>query len=106
MASTVDQSRLEGFVSPAITKPVYSIASIPADGIGPEVIEPGIAVLKSIAKKSGKFEIDFTDFDWSSEVYKKTGSYLPPNYLETLRKFDAILLVESGDSPSARCVPS
>ncbi|KAI5478411.1 putative tartrate dehydrogenase [Pseudohyphozyma bogoriensis] len=84
-------SQLEGCAPPAITKPSYKIASIPADGIGPEVIDSAVACLKAIAKKSGKFSLDFTDFDWSSEVYKKTGSYLPPNHLDILRQFDAIL---------------
>ncbi|KAM0747981.1 putative Tartarate dehydrogenase [Meredithblackwellia eburnea MCA 4105] len=85
-------SMADGIAPPAVTKKSYKIASIPADGIGPEVIEAGIAVLKAIAKKSGgKFTLDFEHFDWSSEVYKKTGSYVPKNHLEILRQFDAIL---------------
>ncbi|GAA6006423.1 hypothetical protein JCM10207_004928, partial [Rhodosporidiobolus poonsookiae] len=89
--NSVSQPVLEGFVAPIETKSVYKIASIPADGIGPEVIEAGIAVLNAIAKKSGTFSFDFEHFDWSSETYKRTGSYLPPNHLDILRKFDAIL---------------
>ncbi|KAI1076470.1 tartrate dehydrogenase/decarboxylase ttuC [Whalleya microplaca] len=69
----------------------YSIASIPADGIGPEVIEAAIAVLKTLAKTLGTFEINFTHFDWSSETYKKTGKYIPDGGLEELKKHDAIL---------------
>lgn len=68
----------------------YSIASIPADGIGPEVIEAGITVLKSLAKELQTFDIDFTHYDWDSERYKKTGSYIPEGGLEQLRKHDAI----------------
>lgn len=86
-------THLEGYAPPAITKPSYKIASIPADGIGPEVIEAGIAVLKAIAKKNGNFTLNFEEFDWSSETYKRTGSYLPPNHLDILRQFDAILYV-------------
>lgn len=73
------------------TRPLYKIASIPADGIGPEVIEAGITVLKKLATTLNKFDLDFTHFDWSSDVYKKTGKYLPDDALTTLKKFDAIL---------------
>lgn len=81
----------DGWASTAETKQVYSIASIPADGIGPEVVEAAITVLKAIAKKRGTFQLDFTNFDWSSETYKKTGKYVPDNHLDILREFDAIL---------------
>ncbi|EFE41170.1 tartrate dehydrogenase, putative [Trichophyton verrucosum HKI 0517] len=69
----------------------YRIASIPGDGIGPEVISAGITVLKKLASSLGKFELDFETFDWSSEYYKKHGKYLPDDALTTLKKFDAIL---------------
>ncbi|OCF30791.1 tartrate dehydrogenase [Kwoniella heveanensis BCC8398] len=81
----------DGIAPQAQTKQVYSIASIPADGIGPEVVEAAIVVLKAIAKKRGTFQLEFTNFDWSSDRYKKTGSYVPKGHLDTLRQFDAIL---------------
>jgi tartrate dehydrogenase/decarboxylase/D-malate dehydrogenase len=31
----------------------YRIAAIPADGIGPEVIEAGVTVLKALAEQRG-----------------------------------------------------
>lgn len=69
----------------------YSVASIPADGIGTEVVEAAITVLKTLSETLGSFEIDFTHFDWSSETYKKTGKYIPDGGLEELKKHDAIL---------------
>ncbi|KAL0068931.1 hypothetical protein AAF712_003924 [Marasmius tenuissimus] len=69
----------------------YKIASIPADGIGPEVIQAGIEVLQTLSKTLKTFQLDFTHFDWNSERYKSTGSYIPEGGLEELRKFDAIL---------------
>lgn len=72
-------------------RPTYRIASIPADGIGPEVIEAGVTVLKKFAETLDTFDLDFTNFDWSSDYYKKHGRYLPENALETLKKYDAIL---------------
>ncbi|KEQ78380.1 tartrate dehydrogenase/decarboxylase [Aureobasidium pullulans EXF-150] len=69
----------------------YSIATIPADGIGPEVVEAGVEVLKSLSQKLGTFKLDFVNYDWSSETYKKTGKYIPDGGLEQLKKHDAIL---------------
>lgn len=80
-------------MTPAQTSgiPSYSIASIPADGIGPEVINAGIAALQSLADTLKTFKLDFTHYDWSSETYKKTGKYIPDGGLEQLKKHDAIL---------------
>ncbi|KAG9233846.1 hypothetical protein BJ875DRAFT_463142 [Amylocarpus encephaloides] len=72
-------------------RPSYRIASIPADGIGPEVIEAGITVLKKLASTLDAFDLDFTSFDWGSDRYKREGKYLPDDGLETLKKYDAIL---------------
>ncbi|KAI5921725.1 hypothetical protein F4810DRAFT_677498 [Camillea tinctor] len=69
----------------------YNIASIPADGIGPEVVDAAISVLKTLAETLGTFDINFTHFDWSSETYKKTGKYIPNGGLDELKKYDAIL---------------
>jgi isocitrate dehydrogenase len=69
----------------------YSIASIPADGIGPEVVEAGIEVLKALAESLDTFKLEFTHYDWSSDTYKKTGKYIPDGGLESLKKHDAIL---------------
>lgn len=69
----------------------YSIAAIPADGIGPEVIEAGIVVLKALARALNTFNLNFTNYDWSSDTYKKTGKYIPDGGLEALKNHDAIL---------------
>src|SRR5437870_9616816 len=68
----------------------YRIATIGGDGIGPEVIGAGVQVLKALAKKDGRFALEFKDFDWSSQRYLKHGQYIPEGGLEKLRKFDAI----------------
>ncbi|MGH7108097.1 MAG: isocitrate/isopropylmalate family dehydrogenase, partial [Acetobacteraceae bacterium] len=68
----------------------YSIAAIPADGIGPEVIEAGITVLERLQKRVGDFRLSFGRFDWGSGYYKKHGVMMPPDGLQTLRAFDAI----------------
>ena len=68
----------------------YNIASIPADGIGQEVISAGIEVLTTLANTLGSFTITFKHYDWSSATYKKTGKYIPDGGLEQLRSHDAI----------------
>jgi hypothetical protein len=68
----------------------YKIACIPADGIGPEVIDAGVKVLEALSTASKSFTLDFEHYDWSSETYKKTGKYIPDNGLEDLKKHDAI----------------
>ncbi|KAK6355232.1 hypothetical protein TWF696_004346 [Orbilia brochopaga] len=70
---------------------VYKIASIPADGIGPEVISAGITVLQTLSKALGTFDLAIEHFDWSSATYLKTGKYIPDGGHEKLKQFDAIL---------------
>lgn len=68
----------------------YRIAAIPADGIGPEVIAAGLQALKTLARRDSGFTIDVTEFDWSSERYKRTGALMPEDGLDQLKAFDAI----------------
>ena len=68
----------------------YSIAAIPADGIGPEVIGAGIQVLKALEKRLGDLRFDIRNFDWGSDYYRKHGVMMPADGLATLKKFDAI----------------
>jgi tartrate dehydrogenase/decarboxylase/D-malate dehydrogenase len=68
----------------------YSIASIPGDGIGPEVIGAGVAVLQALARHSNSFSLDFTSFEYGSEHYRRHGVMMPDDALERLRGFDAI----------------
>ena len=75
----------------------YKIASIPADGIGPEVISAGITVLQTLAFTFNTFSFDFTHFDWSSDRYLSTGAYIPADGLIQLQSHDAILFGAVGD---------
>ena len=68
----------------------FNIASIPADGIGPEVIGAGIQVIHAAIAKNTDVEIDFTHFDWGSDYYKSHGEMMPENGLDQLKAFDAI----------------
>ncbi len=68
----------------------YRIAAIPADGIGPEVINAGLEVLDAVARRTGQFDFDVTSFDWGSVYYKTHGQMMPADGLDQLKPFDAI----------------
>ncbi|MDQ7786886.1 MAG: 3-isopropylmalate dehydrogenase [Thermodesulfovibrionales bacterium] len=69
----------------------YTIAVIPGDGTGPEVIREGMKVLDALSGKFG-IKFNFQHFDFGGERYLRTGETLPDGTLEELKKFDAIYL--------------
>ena len=70
----------------------YRIAVIAGDGIGPEVINESVKVLKRVAELDGTFTFKFDSFPWGCEYYQKTGEMMPENGIDILRLYDAILL--------------
>ncbi|MEO6566657.1 MAG: tartrate dehydrogenase [Casimicrobiaceae bacterium] len=76
----------------------YSIATIPGDGIGKEVIPAGQRVLEAVAATSGgALRFEFEDFDWGGDYYRRHGLMMPADGLEPLRSKDAILFGSAGD---------
>ncbi len=69
----------------------FSIAVIPGDGIGQEVIPPALDVLRAAGARFD-LHFDFAPFDWGAEYYFQHGAMMPPNALEQLAAHDAILL--------------
>ncbi|MGH7333929.1 MAG: tartrate dehydrogenase [Candidatus Rokuibacteriota bacterium] len=69
----------------------HRVAVIPGDGIGKEVLPEGIRVLDAAGRRFG-LEFAWTHFDWSCEMYLKTGRMMPENGLEQLRPFEGIFL--------------
>ena len=68
-----------------------TVAVIPGDGIGVEVIESARAVLAAVCAKHSIL-LSYTEFDWSCERYTDEGAMMPADGIDTLRGFDAILL--------------
>ena len=68
----------------------HKIAAIPADGIGPEVIDAGLQVLEALARYDGNFDFEIEHFDWGTDRYKATGKLMPDDGAEQLKQFDAI----------------
>ncbi|KAI0484811.1 hypothetical protein GGR56DRAFT_44933 [Xylariaceae sp. FL0804] len=66
------------------------IAVIPGDGIGTEVTPYGVRCLKAAARVFG-LTLEFETFDFAScAYYREHGDMLPPDWKETLSRFDAI----------------
>jgi 3-isopropylmalate dehydrogenase len=74
----------------------YSIALIPGDGIGTEVIAEAVKVLQAVAIYAD-CEFETTDYDLGARRYNETGELLPESVIEDLRSHDAILLGAIGD---------
>ncbi len=70
----------------------YKIAVIAGDGIGPEVLDEGIKVLKKVAELDGGFDFEFTYFPWGCEYYLKHGKMMDDDGMDKLKEFDAIYL--------------
>ncbi len=71
---------------------LLKIAVYPGDGIGPEVIDEAIGVLRRTEELDRGFAGELTSFPWGVEHWKKHGKIVPDDFLAVLRPFDAILL--------------
>ncbi|VVJ21569.1 D-malate dehydrogenase [decarboxylating] (EC [Amycolatopsis camponoti] len=69
----------------------FTIAAVPADGVGTEVVTAGRAVLDALAAASGgAFAFDWTEFPWGCGYYERTGRMMDDDGLDALKGFDAI----------------
>jgi 3-isopropylmalate dehydrogenase len=69
----------------------YSIAVIPGDGTGPEVVSEGIKALEAIGNKCS-LNFEFNNYDLGGEKYMKEGILLPESVVGELRDMDSIFL--------------
>src|SRR5260370_6745245 len=74
----------------------FSIAVIPGDGVGQEVVPAALRVLEAIGPRCDA-GFDLQTFDWGAEYYFRNGKRLPADALALLRPMDAILLGAIGD---------
>lgn len=70
----------------------YSVAVIAGDGIGKDVIDVGLSVMRQVQEVAGDFKIEFQEFPWSCAYYLEHGHMMPDDATKTLRQFDAIYL--------------
>ncbi|HET9526632.1 MAG TPA: 3-isopropylmalate dehydrogenase [Pyrinomonadaceae bacterium] len=74
-----------------------TIAVIPGDGIGPEVVREAVRVIRHLEQTRG-LEVELVDFDWGAEKFLRDGVTLPDGALEMLSsEFHAILAGAFGD---------
>jgi 3-isopropylmalate dehydrogenase len=69
----------------------YKIATIPGDGIGPDVVRVAVEVLEAVARRFG-FELSFAEAPMGGAAIDKFGEPLPASSLATCRASDAVLL--------------
>ncbi|MGL5928991.1 MAG: 3-isopropylmalate dehydrogenase [Dermatophilaceae bacterium] len=72
------------------------LAVIGGDGIGPEVVAEGVAVLRAALGDDGP-KVGTTEYDLGARRWHATGETLPESVLDELRGHDVILLGAIGD---------
>jgi 3-isopropylmalate dehydrogenase len=76
-------------------KPNYTIAVIPGDGIGPEIVEAAGTILTRVAGLDG-FTANLIQYEAGAGAYQKYGDPLPPETLAGCRRADAIFKGPTG----------
>ena len=74
----------------------HSVAVVPGDGIGPEVIDGALMALDAVADAEG-FALEVTNYDLGADRYLRTGQVLPDEDLQRLSEHEAVLLGAVGD---------
>ncbi len=73
----------------------YQITLLPGDGIGPEIIDVTVKVLKEVGKQCN-LTFNFSKALMGGAAIDETGEPLPQQTLETCRNSDAVLLAAIG----------
>jgi tartrate dehydrogenase/decarboxylase/D-malate dehydrogenase len=74
----------------------HSIAVIPGDGIGREVIPEGVRVLEAAGAKHG-IRLRWQEYPWSCDWYKAHGRMCPEDAPQILRRHDAVFFGAVGN---------
>ncbi|MDS0222313.1 isocitrate/isopropylmalate family dehydrogenase [Haloarcula sp. S1AR25-5A] len=73
------------------TTTTYDIELIPGDGIGPEVVDAALPLIRAVADDHG-LAFDITRRDWGTEYYLEQGEMMPEDGVSRLADSDAIFL--------------
>ncbi|HEY1472987.1 MAG TPA: isocitrate/isopropylmalate family dehydrogenase [Pseudolabrys sp.] len=79
----------------------FHIAVLPGDGIGPEVMEPTLEILRRIEATTPSLAFRFTEGAAGANHYRETGKSMPETTIKLCEAADAILLGACG-LPSVR----
>ncbi|KJS88408.1 MAG: 3-isopropylmalate dehydrogenase [Peptococcaceae bacterium BICA1-8] len=74
----------------------FNIATLPGDGVGPEVINEGIKVLKAAEEIVTGFSLEFEKYDAGNGHYLKTGVTLPESVFQACKDSNAIFMGSIG----------
>lgn len=66
------------------------LAVIPGDGVGPEVIEVTVPILRAALKRHDQ-QLEVTDLDWGGERFLREGAAMPADAAQIARDHDAVL---------------
>jgi tartrate dehydrogenase/decarboxylase/D-malate dehydrogenase len=69
-----------------------SLAVIPGDGIGIEVVREARRTLDVLSELDGGLAFNYTEFPWGCRYYTEHGEMAPEGFLRTLGGFEAIFL--------------
>jgi tartrate dehydrogenase/decarboxylase/D-malate dehydrogenase len=75
----------------------HRIAVIAGDGIGPEVTQEAVRILRRVAALDSGISFEFEEMPWGSDYYLRHGEMMPKDALSRLDAFDAIQLGAVGD---------
>lgn len=87
----------------------FNLAVLPGDGIGPEIMEQGVAVMKAVCEKFGH-SVEFNYAICGADAIDKVGNPFPDETLQTCKDADAVLFAAVGDprfdnDPTAKVRP-
>ena len=77
---------------------IHKIAVLPGDGVGPEIIQEGVKVLKAVQEKyQGEINFEFEHALIGGCAYDEYKTPLPDSTIELAKKSDAVFLGAVGD---------
>ena len=79
----------------------FTIAVMPGDGIGLEVVPPCFQLVRDAAEKVGGFDVEGIDIEAGAGLFLRTGEEFPEESFQAAANADAILLGAMG-LPSVR----
>jgi 3-isopropylmalate dehydrogenase len=81
--------------------PLFKVAILGGDGIGPEVVAEGVKVLRAVEALLSGVQFDLVEHSVGAGEFLRSGDPLPPATLDRIREADAVLLGAMG-LPSVR----
>ncbi len=83
----------------------YRIATIPGDGIGPEVMSAAVSVLEELAELRGDLDFEFIELQAGDQAKAETGVALTQETLKGVEASDSGLFAAVGDTAKEVVLP-